>query len=154
MNEISVVDMARRFEQNPLIIAQNIKPSREDMVVECVLNPGVFRFERKIWLLVRVAERPQQTEGNISIARHRDSGIQILHFSKSDPELDFSDPRVIHYKGNDYLTTLSHLRLMRSEDGRTFLDAEDYSPIFGEGELEDYGIEDCRVAELNGIYHL
>ena len=27
--------------------------------VECVLNPGVFRYAGAIWMLVRVAERPQ-----------------------------------------------------------------------------------------------
>jgi beta-1,2-mannobiose phosphorylase / 1,2-beta-oligomannan phosphorylase len=34
--------------------------------VECVLNPGAFRFEGKTWLLLRVAERPLQKEGMVS----------------------------------------------------------------------------------------
>jgi hypothetical protein len=69
MKEVSEVEIARRFEQNPLLTPENIKPSGKDMVVECLLNPGVFRFNKKIWLLMRVAERPEQTEGYISIAR-------------------------------------------------------------------------------------
>jgi predicted GH43/DUF377 family glycosyl hydrolase len=154
MNEVSVLDIARRFEQNPLLTAKDIQPSSEDMVVECLVNPGVFRFDKKIWLLVRVVERPEQTEGYIRIARNQDSEIEMLQFSKSDPQLDFSDPRVIHYNGSDYLTSISHLRLMCSEDGKNFKVAENYSPIFGEGELEDYGIEDCRVTELNGMFYL
>lgn len=154
MNEISVVDIARRFEQNPLLTVKNITPSREDMVVEYLLNPGVFRFAKKIWLLVRVAERPKQKEDSIRIATYHEGEIEILQFSKSDPHLDFSDPRKISYKGNHYPTTLSHLRLMCSEDGKNFRIAEDRDPIFGEGELEDYGIEDCRVTEINGIYYL
>ena len=152
--EVSVFEIARRFEQNPLLTPENIKPSRKDMIVECLLNPGVFRFDKKIWLLVRVAESPEQTEGYISIARHQDGEIEVLQFDKNDPHLDFSDPRMIHYKGNDYLTSLSHLRLMCSDDGRTFRDADNYSPIFGEGELEAYGIEDCRVTEIDRIFYL
>lgn len=154
MNEISVFNIAQRFEQNPLLTPKNIKPSRKDMVVECLINPGVFRFDKKIWLLARVAERPIQTEDHISIAMYRNSELEILKFSKTDPHLDLSDPRIIHYKGKDYLTTISHLRLLRSDDGQHFSIAEDYAPIFGESDLENYGIEDCRVAELNGIFYL
>jgi beta-1,2-mannobiose phosphorylase / 1,2-beta-oligomannan phosphorylase len=154
MNEVSVVDLARRFEQNPLLTPDSIRASREDMVVECVLNPGVFRFNKKIWLLVRVAERPKQAANSISVAMIQGDEIDILQFAKNDPHLDFSDPRLIRYKHNDYLTSLSHLRLMCSDDGKTFQLAEGYDPIFGEGELEDYGIEDCRVAEINEIFYV
>lgn len=154
MNEVSVVDIARRFEQNPLLTAKNIKPSQEDMVVESLINPGVFRFEKKIWLLARVVERPGETEDKISIARYHDGEIEIHKFSKNDPGLDFSDPGIVRYNGNNYPTSLSHLRLMCSEDGRNFRVAEDFDPIFGDGELENYGIEDCRVAEINGIFYL
>ncbi|HMG91873.1 MAG TPA: hypothetical protein VK589_17575, partial [Chryseolinea sp.] len=154
MNSAPVLDIAQRFEENPLVTPGNITPSSKEMVVECLLNPGVFRFEKKTWLLMRVAERPEQTEGHIRIARYKDGEIEILQFDKNDPHLDFSDARVIHYKGNDYLTSLSHLRLMCSEDGKNFRVAENYSPIFGEGELEAYGIEDCRVAEISGVYYL
>jgi predicted GH43/DUF377 family glycosyl hydrolase len=154
MEPVSVLDIGVRFGENPLVVPEKIKPSRNDMVVESLLNPGVFRFDKKIWLLMRVAERPQQMEGYISIARYKDGEIEILQFAKNDPHLDFSDPRVIHYKGNDYLTSLSHLRLMYSEDGKHFRDADNYNPIFGESELEAYGIEDCRVTEINGIFYL
>jgi predicted GH43/DUF377 family glycosyl hydrolase len=154
MQQTAVLDIAKRFAQNPLLSPKDIKPSRKEMVVECLLNPGVFRFDKKIWLLVRVAECAEQKEGYIRIARHQDGEIEILQFDKNDPHLDFSDPRVIHYKGSDYLTTLSHLRLMCSEDGKNFREAENYNPIFGESELEAYGIEDCRVAEINGIFYL
>lgn len=154
MEAVSVFDIARRFEQNPLLTPKNIKPSNSDLVVKSLLNPGVFRFDKKIWLLVRVAECPVQKEGFVSIARYQDDEIEILHFDKNDPHLDFSDPRVIHYKGSNYPTSLSYLRLMCSEDGKDFRHAENYNPIFGEGELENFGIEECRVAEINGIYYL
>jgi beta-1,2-mannobiose phosphorylase / 1,2-beta-oligomannan phosphorylase len=154
MKEVSIIDIARRFEQNPLLTPKDMTPSSKGMVVKCVFNPGVFRFNKKIWLLVRVAECPAQTEGYVSIARYLEGELEILRFSKDDPELDVSDPRMIRYKGNDYLTTLSHLRMMYSDDGREFHHAEDYTPIFGESELESYGIEDCRVTEINDIFFL
>src|SRR4051812_34902881 len=121
MENVAVLDIARRFKQNPLLAPKDVKPSMKGMTVECLLNPGVFRFDKKIWLLVRVAERPEQTEGIVSLPIYDEAGdIEIIKFSKDDPKLDCSDPRVVHYNGKDYLTTLSHLRLMCSDDGKTF----------------------------------
>ncbi len=155
MQNVSVLDLAKRFEQNPLVSPKDIKPSSEGMIVECLLNPGVFRFDKKIWLLIRVAERPAQKEGYVTVPVYDKEGdIEILQFDKADPDLDFTDPRVIRYKGKDYLTTLSHLRLMCSTDGKTFYEPEDYEPIFGKDPLEAYGIEDCRVTEIDRVFHL
>ncbi|MDZ4716005.1 MAG: glycoside hydrolase family 130 protein [Cytophagales bacterium] len=155
MQQTPVLDLAKRFEQNPLLAPADLAPSGPGMTVECLLNPGVFEFDNKIWLLLRVAERPLQKKGFVSFPTYNTKGkIDILTFSKDDPDLDFSDPRVIRYRGKDYLTTLSHLRLVVSEDGKTFHESLNYAPIFGESPLEAYGIEDCRVVEFNGTYHL
>ena len=62
--------------------------------------------------------------------------------------LDVSDPRIIRYNHKDYLTTLSYLRLVCSDDGIHFHEPSGYPPIFGKGELETFGIEDCRVATM------
>ena len=60
-----------------------------DMEVACLLNPGVFRYEDKIWLVLRVAERPKQEEGKISFPVYNDKGkIEILSFQKDDTDLD------------------------------------------------------------------
>ena len=91
------------------------------MKVECLLNPGVFRFESKTWLLLRVAERPEQKPGKTTFPIFAEDGtLKILEFDNSDPKLDLSDPRVLRYDGEDYLTTLSHLRLVASDDGVDF----------------------------------
>lgn len=146
---------ARRFRQNPLLSPKDIKPSREGMVIECLLNPGVFTFEGKTWLLLRVAERPVQPEGHISVPIYNEHGeIEILHFRKDDPALDGADPRIIRYRGKDYLTTISHLRLVCSTDGKVFHEPDGYAPIVGRDTLEAYGIEDCRVAKIDDIFHL
>jgi beta-1,2-mannobiose phosphorylase / 1,2-beta-oligomannan phosphorylase len=125
-------DLARRLDQNPLLRPSDIMSSSPDMTIECLLNPGVFRFNNKVWMLLRVAERPRQIEGQVSFPVYNDQGeIEILRFDKTDPDLDFTDPRIIRYKGKDYLTTLSHLRLVCSDDGKKFYEPVDYSPIFG-----------------------
>jgi len=113
----------------------------------------VFRFRDKIWLLLRVAERPVQKDGVITLPILRDGEVEILEFDKSEPDLVFSDPRIIIYKGTTYLTTLSHLRLVCSDDGIEFTESG-HSPILGQGNTENYGIEDCRVAQIDGTYYL
>ena len=60
------MDIAHRFPQNPLLRPTDLKPGIEGMEIVCLLNPGVFQFDGKIWLLIRVAERPKQIEGKIS----------------------------------------------------------------------------------------
>jgi predicted GH43/DUF377 family glycosyl hydrolase len=155
MQRVSASGITKRFDQNPLLKPKDIRPSSSSMKIECLLNPGVFSVDNKIWLLLRVAERPEQVEGQVSLPIYNERGkIEIIRFDKNDPNLVFTDPRVISYKGKDYLTTLSHLRLVCSEDGQTFGEAANYSPIFGKDSLEAYGIEDCRVTEIDGTFNL
>jgi predicted GH43/DUF377 family glycosyl hydrolase len=150
-----MTDLAQRFEQNPILRPRNLHPSVEGMEVTCLLNPGVFRYQGKIWLLVRVAERPAQVEGKTSFPILSPEGhMEVLEFDSSDPRLNLSDPRVINFDGHDYLTTLSHLRLLSSEDGVAFTEPAHSQPLMGSGELETYGIEDCRVAKIGDTYYL
>jgi predicted GH43/DUF377 family glycosyl hydrolase len=149
------MNLSKRFDQNPLLVPQDIKASSPSMKVECLLNPGVFKFENKTCLLLRVAERPEQKEGQISFPIYNEKGeIEIVRFNLSDPNLDFTDPRIIRYKEKEYLTTLSHLRLVCSEDGKVFREHENFNPILGKNSLEAYGIEDCRVTEIDGTFNL
>ena len=43
-----MTDLAKRFPQNPLLRPSDLKPSRPDWQVECLLNPGAFRFDGSI----------------------------------------------------------------------------------------------------------
>ncbi|MGC2501929.1 MAG: glycoside hydrolase family 130 protein, partial [Silvibacterium sp.] len=148
-------DLAHRFTENPLLKPSDIQSGFPGMEVECLLNPGAFRFQGKTWLLLRVAERPRQTAGKTSFpVLDEKEEMKILEFDNNDPDLDLSDPRVISYAGKDYLTTMSHLRLVSSEDGRRFSEPEGGAPLRGEGELETFGIEDCRVAKIGDVYYL
>ncbi|HEY1902164.1 MAG TPA: glycoside hydrolase family 130 protein [Terracidiphilus sp.] len=150
-----VNDLAKRFAKNPILRTQDLSPSTDGMEVACLLNPGVFRYQGKIWMLVRVAERPVQIRGKVSFPILNAKGqLDVLEFSAGDPRLDLSDPRVISFDGQDYLTTLSHLRLLSSEDGLTFTESEGSRHLVGSGALETYGIEDCRVAKIGNTYCL
>lgn len=150
-----MTDIAKRFVENPLLSPADLKPSVEGLEITCLLNPGVFEYAGKIWLIVRVAERPAQKENSISFPILMETGaIKIIEIPKDDPALKATDARVINYKGIDYLTTLSHLRLLCSDDGRKFYELEDYPALVGEGVLQTFGIEDCRVTLLDGIYYL
>jgi predicted GH43/DUF377 family glycosyl hydrolase len=148
-------DIAKRFADNPLLSPIDIPASREGLEITCLLNPGVFQYQNKTWLIVRVAERPEQKNNIISFPILTPTGaIKIIEISIDDPELIATDARVINYKGIDYLTTLSHLRLLCSEDGHNFYEPEYYPSLVGEGILETFGIEDCRVALIEGKYYL
>jgi len=150
-----MADIAQRFAENPILRPADVRPSVVGMQVECLLNPGAFRFDNKTWLLLRVAERPKQAPGKTSFPVLGATGkLEILEFDNSDPKLNRDDPRVINYDGKDYLTTMSHLRLVASDDGIRFREDASYPAIFGHGELEAYGIEDCRVVRIGETYYL
>jgi len=148
-------DIAKRFPENPLLLPKDITPSREGFQVICLLNPGVFTFRDKTWLLVRVAESVAQKDGVIFFpALNATGNTEIIEVPLNDPDLILTDPRVINYKGLDYLTTLSHLRLLCSDDGIHFTENGNYPGLFGSGYLESFGIEDCRVTQIKDTYHL
>ncbi|RFZ84103.1 glycosidase [Mucilaginibacter terrenus] len=148
-------DIAKRFPQNPLLSPSHLKPSQQGLHIACLLNPGVFRYEGKTWLLVRVAERPEQTEVHVSFPILTDTGeTKIMEIALNDADLIATDARVVRYKGVDYLTTLSHLRLLCSDDGVNFHEPEGYKYLYGSGPLQTFGIEDCRVTTIEGKFYL
>ncbi|GLV55196.1 glycosidase [Dictyobacter sp. S3.2.2.5] len=152
-----MADIAKRFGNNPLLHPRDVTPSMDGLVVECLLNPGAFRFQGKTYLLLRVAERPAQNDDTVSalvLDPSAPKGLRILSCKKGDPELEYtSDPRSFTYRGDTYLTTLSHLRLASSSDGIHF-QVEEEPTLLGEGPLETFGIEDARVTQIGDVYYL
>lgn len=148
-------DLAERFPENPLLLPKDLKSSSTDLQIISLLNPGVFRFQDKTWLLVRVAENIAQKPGFIYFPVLNDDGIvETIEVPLNDPDLIATDARVANYKGLDYLTTISHLRLVCSDDGVHFYEPEGYLPLFGKGSLEKFGVEDCRVTQVGETYYL
>lgn len=150
-----MTDLAHRFPENPLLMPKDLKPSVEGLQIISLLNPGVFRFKGKTWLLVRVAEGVTQKEGVIYFpALNATGNTEIIEVPLNDPDLIATDARVISYKGLDYLTTVSHLRILSSDDGIHFLEPPLNASLFGKGYLERFGIEDCRVSQIDDTYYL
>jgi predicted GH43/DUF377 family glycosyl hydrolase len=148
-------DLAQRFPENPLLLPKDLKASGDGLQIISLLNPGAFRFQEKTWLLVRVAEGVAQKEGVMFFPVLNATGnTEIIEVPLNDPDLVAVDARVVSYKGLDYLTTISHLRLLCSEDGIHFTEPDGYAPLFGKGYLERFGIEDCRVSQLGDTYYL
>jgi predicted GH43/DUF377 family glycosyl hydrolase len=62
---------------------------------------------------------------------------------------------MVGYKSKSYLSTISHLRLVCSNDGVHFYEPDNFpTKIFGHGALETFGIEDSRVSLIDGVYYL
>lgn len=57
-------------------------------------------------------------------------------------------------RAEDFLTTMSHLRLVSSTDGIRFREEAGYPPLTGSDRYEAYGIEDCRVTQIGTQYYL
>ncbi len=147
-------DIVNRFSQNPVLRPSDFLPSHQSLEVTGLFNPGAFEFNGKTWLIVRVAERAIPKPHILSFPVLRNGRVKIIDIAKTDPQPDTSDPRVINYKGANYLTTLSHLRLLCSDDGVYFYEPEGYPLLQGEGILQGFGIEDCRVSKINDTYYL
>lgn len=149
-------DLAARFPANPILRPADVVPTLPELRVDCLLNPGAFRFAGRIGLLLRVAERPEQTASEVStplIDPDAPGGMRILRVRRDDPDLRATDPRVFSWRGCEYLTTLSHLRLAWSDDGVRFTPAP-RPTLVGTGDHESFGIEDCRVSQVEGRYLL
>ncbi len=147
----------RRFANNPIITPADVKTSREDFEVVCAFNCGAIRFGDKVLLLLRVAERPRQGPGEMvsPLLDENDPsrGIQVLRVKTDDPAFQAEDSRVFRYKGRMYLTSISHLRIARSRDGRNFtVDAK--PALLPARSDEEQGIEDPRITKLGGQYYI
>ncbi|MEN6519926.1 MAG: glycoside hydrolase family 130 protein [Armatimonadota bacterium] len=147
-----------RFTENPIVTPADVKPSRDDFEVICTFNAGVIRHGGEILLLMRVAERPANHDSRIvSVPFMNFDGLnpalEIAELSLEDPEFDFSDSRVVTGKGKVYLTSISHLRLARSRDGRHFT-VEEHPALCPDKAAEAYGLEDPRITKIDDTYYI
>jgi beta-1,2-mannobiose phosphorylase / 1,2-beta-oligomannan phosphorylase len=148
-----------RYEENPLITPNDVKPHREDFEVIGAFNAGIAQYQDEVIMLLRIAERPISDDPSIMKAPVFDpktKQLAILEFDVNDENYDFSDPRVIAKRGKDgfvYLTSLSYLRIARSKDGHHF-EIDDAPFIYPETELETFGIEDPRITQIGDTYYI
>lgn len=144
--------MVYRYSESPLISPSDVRPFDERFEVVGVFNPGVTRFEGKILLLMRVAVRPKQEEGFVSVPVLRDGKVDVLKLDRAD--YDCSDSRfVVGKDGSRLLTSMSYFVVALSEDGISFRVESDRIMLPSE-ELEEYGIEDPRITHIDGYYYV
>jgi predicted GH43/DUF377 family glycosyl hydrolase len=153
----------RRSPLNPLVTPADVKPSFPDWEVLGAFNAGVAECGDEIVLLLRVAERPRQTDPNkVTVPVMRagadgfdDSSVRIVELDRRDPDLDFGDRRVVKNRRGEtiWLTSISHLRVARSRDGERFT-VDDRPSVVPAGPLETWGIEDPRITMIDGRYYI
>ena len=149
--------MIEKHPDNPILTPSDVNPSAEGYIVAGAFNPGATVYENEILLLLRVTERcePEANRVRVPVYRFTDSGSfpDILAFDPTDPDVKLKDTRGVVYKGKDYLSTMSHIRLARSLDGVHF-NVEDRPFIYPVDETEAYGCEDARVTRIEGRYYI
>jgi predicted GH43/DUF377 family glycosyl hydrolase len=145
---------AHRADQNPLLTPETVPPSRSDLEVIGVFNPGVTRHEGEVLLLLRVAEAaPGESEREITAPVYDSdtARLEIKRWPRDADGVDSSDPRTVTADGRTWLTSLSHLRVARSTDGIRF-EVEPAPALFPATPYESFGIEDPRITLLDGTY--
>lgn len=145
----------RRYDGNPVLTPLTVKASREDFEVVCTFNAGVTTAGNETLMMVRTAERPRQEKGWVAFpAFNADRAeIEVRRLRRDDPNLDLADPRVLRYKGDGFLTSISHQRLARSRDGLSFT-ADSQPVIAAQNHYESFGTEDSRITRIGGKYFI
>lgn len=149
--------MIAKHQENPLIQPADVKPSMQEYEVLGAFNPGATIYGDEILLLLRVAERVRQVEGRVRAPVYRfeedRAKPEVMEFDSEDPQVILRDTRGVSYRGREYLSTISHIRLARSHDGVRFSVEEDPF-IYPMNPSEEYGVEDARVTFIDGAYYI
>jgi predicted GH43/DUF377 family glycosyl hydrolase len=143
-----------RAAENPILTPAMIRPSRPDLEVVGVFNPGVIRHESDVLLLLRVAEAPLQSSNRdiaAPVYNPVTKQLDVRRWPADTGGMDTTDPRMVVVDGRTWLTSISHLRVARSTDGIHF-EVEPAPALAPATELESFGIEDPRITLLAGTY--
>jgi len=144
-----------RHPSNPLIRPADIPPSAEGYRVLGAFNPAAAAYRGETILLLRVAESCLPEEGYVTVPYYHidqsGSTAAVLRVREDDPEVILKDTRGVLYKGTDYLSSLSHIRLARSRDGVNFT-VEEKPFLYPTMESEAFGVEDARISRIGDEY--
>lgn len=146
-----------RYPENPVITQKDVKPAIDGWEVLSAFNAGVAEYNGEVMLLMRVAERPKPDGDRVFVpVLDFESGaarLKVLEFSAKDEGIDLSDPRLVRFCERIYLTSISHLRLARSKDGRHFT-VDDKPALFPDQPYETFGLEDPRITRIGDTYYV
>ena len=149
--------MLYRCQKNPIISPQMIPASATGLKVVGAFNPAATIYKDEIVLILRIAELPVKKKGMVSVPYFRFTGskseLAVLDIPENDPDLTLKDTRGVFYKGKDYLSSMSHLRIARSKDGINFsIDEKPF--ILPANESESFGVEDARISHIGNEYYI
>lgn len=153
-----------RCVNNPLIVPQDVAPSRTDFKVDGVFNCGVAEYNGEIILLCRVAEsviceNDEEVKIPVVVNKEGQDVIDVVTYCKKEHTgLDFTDSRHVRSSGGKKnrvlnLTSLSHLRIARSADGIHFT-VDEKPAIEPTAEEESWGMEDPRITKIEDVYYI
>ena len=138
-----------------LLRPQDLDPSSPELAVAGVFNPGAIEHNGEVLLLARVAECAAEDRPGFTASPRLDLDTgQVIIDWFDNREVRKIDPRLIEVKesGAIRLTFLSHLRLFRSPDGKSFTPADvSFLPA---SETETYGVEDPRITKIGDTCYL
>lgn len=143
----------RRNIENPLIFPKDVNPSNPSYQVLGTFNPAAVKYKDEIILLMRVAENCLAQDSYVTIPYFNNGKADLIRLKKDDPDLLIKDTRGYFYKGKDYLSTISHLRIARSYDGVHFT-VDEQPFIYPELACECFGVEDARIVKLDDVYYI
>lgn len=137
---------------NPIIKPNNIKPLLEDFKILGTFNAAVERCNGKYYMLLRVAERFREKDKKVFIPIVKNQKIDKVEFDLDDEDYDFSDSRLVIGKSKRFLTSMSRILVLESEDGIKFNSTS--RSILPDNEYEEFGIEDPRITKIDDIYYI
>jgi predicted GH43/DUF377 family glycosyl hydrolase len=147
--------MLRRLFNACLLRPNDVRPSRDDLEVAGVFNPGAIATDDGIILLVRVAEQAKEHRpGFKALPRwDPDTKATVIDWGPDEEHIP-RDQRVIlcSRRGVIRLTFISHLLVIRSRDGRT-VDSIGESRFEPANDYEEYGVEDPRITRIGDKYY-
>src|ERR1043166_7554091 len=148
--------MLRRLFNACLLRPQDVSPSRDDMEVIGVFNPGAALTESGVVLLLRIAERPKERRTGYVPSPRWDAATKnvVVDWLKA-AEIQPVDARVCTRRpaGLTRLMFISHLRVARSRDGRK-IDSIERAMLQPGNPYEEFGVEDPRTTRMGNPYFL
>ncbi len=139
-----------------LVRPGDVTPSSDEVEVVGVFNPGAVDVEGVVHLLLRVAERPHEGRpGWVALPAFGPGGRYEVEWVR-EKDVAVLDPRGVALRrdGQHRLTTVSHLRLATSRDGRS-IDWISPSPALAPAApYEAWGMEDARISRIDQAYYV
>lgn len=137
---------------NPIIEPKNIEPLLDDFRILGTFNAAVEKCNGKYYMLLRVAERFQEKDKKVLVPIVFENKISKLEFDLDDKNYDFSDSRVVVGKSARFLTSMSRILILESDDGIKFNSTG--RSILPDNEYEKFGIEDPRITKIEDTYYI